>query len=131
MLSKELEEKVRDSSLQHKLLSSERQFNEELVDILTRLNVIQSLYDEAQELAMAGSLLPASEQIEQADHALTGFQGMSQVLAVELLKQRSTSLKSALIETVEEYWMSLIQVNPTEQSITILTSITGKTSISF
>jgi len=123
---KELEEKVRDSSLQHELLTSERQFNEELVDILTSLNVIQSLYDEAQDLAMAGSLLPASEQIEQADHALTGFQGMSQVLAVELLKQRSASLKSALTETVEEYWMSLIRINPAEQSITILTSITGK-----
>jgi centromere/kinetochore protein ZW10 len=121
--SKDHTARVQDAASKLSLLHSEVAYNESLAQVVEQLRDISALLDSAQDAAVHGHVMHAIERLEDVDTAFQRLGPFQTTRVVGVLKNKEAQMKKAVIETVTESWNGLVQVDFSNNRISLKESI--------
>jgi centromere/kinetochore protein ZW10 len=117
--SKDHTARVQDAASKLSLLHSEVTYNESLAQVVEQLRDISALLDSAQDAAVHGHVMHAIERLEDVDTAFQRLGPFQTTRVVGVLKNKEAQMKKAVVETVTESWNGLIQVDFSNNKISL------------
>jgi centromere/kinetochore protein ZW10 len=115
--------RVQDAASKVSLLHTEIAYNESLARVVEQLRDISTVLDSAQEAAVHGHVIHALERFEDADGAFRNLGPFESTRAVGVLRTKEDQLKKAIIETVTDSWNGLVDVDNTNNKISLRDTI--------
>lgn len=116
---KALDDRVRDAASKVDLLKGEVIFNETLVKTLEQVQRIHQSLDSVQEAAIGDRLIDAIEWLGKAHEEIGLLRSFENTTITTILKGKAAELNKAIIETIEECWNDLIQMDRSTGRISI------------
>ena len=126
---KTLDDQVADASSKVDLLKGEVIFNETLVKTLEHIQRIRGLLNSVQEAALGDRLVDAIEWLEKAQEDICLLRSFDNTTIATILKGKATELNKAIVETIEECWNDLIQMDRSTGRVTIKNEVQSRQSL--
>jgi centromere/kinetochore protein ZW10 len=114
---------VQDAASKVSFLHTEVAYNASLARVVEQLRDISTVLDLAQEAAVRGSVIYALERLEDADGAFKNLGQFEATRAVSVLRAKEEQLKKAIVENVTDSWNGLIDVDSTNNKISLKETI--------
>lgn len=115
--------RVQDAASKVSLLHTEIAYNESLARVVEKVRDISTVLDSAQEAAVHGYVMHALERLEDADGAFKNLGSFESTRLVGVLRTKEDQLKKAIIETVTDSWNGLVDVDNTNNKISLRDTI--------
>lgn len=123
---KALDDRVGDASSTVDLLKGEVTFNETLVKTLEHIQRIQQMLNSVQEAALGDRLVDAIVRLEKAQEQIGLLRSFENTTIATLLKGKAAELHKAIVETIEECWNDLIQMDRSTGRISIKNEVQSR-----
>ena len=120
---------VQDAASKVSLLHTEIAYNESLARVIEQLRDISALLDSAQDAAVQGHIMYAIERLEDVDGAFKGLGPFGSARVVEVLKNKGSQMRKAIVETITESWNALLEMDLLNNKVSLRDSIERETTI--
>lgn len=111
------------------LLHTEIAYNESLARVIEQLRDISTLLDSAQDAAVRGHVMYAIERLEDVGGAFKSLGPFGSTRVVGVLKGKESQMRKAIIETITESWNGLLNVDASNNKVSLKDSIERESKI--